>query len=68
MGNSHVSSSDEIKILASNVDAMMVDTKGKLYIYDVLGFECKAFSLITKSLFYIYMEYSGGVDCYIREY
>lgn len=65
-GNSKVSSIDEITIRVKASDVKLKETKGKLYIYDVLGLECKAFKLLSGSYFDIYIEFTNEITMYIR--
>ena len=48
------------------LDEYLKDNKGKLYIYDVLGMECKAFSILKGEYFDIYAEYTNEINMYIR--
>lgn len=66
IGNAKVSSDEQILITVSTEDIKLIQQKGKLYIYDVLGLECKAFKPIDKSVVNIYVEYSRQIDCYIK--
>lgn len=66
IGNSKVSTDEQILITVSSSDASLVEQKGKLYIYNVLGLVCKAFEPITKPIINIYVEYSKQIDCYIK--
>lgn len=65
-GNSKVPSQDEINIRVSALDVKLKETKGKLFIYDALGFECKAFKPLSGSYFDIYLEYTNEITAYIR--
>lgn len=66
IGNSRVSSSEQIMITVSAADAQLVEQKGKLYLYNILGLTCKAFKPISKPVVNIYVEYSRQIDCYIK--
>lgn len=66
IGNSRVTSNDEIYIRVKASDVVLKTTKGKLFIYDVLGMECKAFKLLSGRYFDIYAEYSNEVNIFIR--
>ena len=66
-GNSMVSSSNEIKILASAKDGKLIEQKGKIYIYNFYGIECKAFEPLDIGLVYIYPEYQNALECYIKK-
>lgn len=65
-GNSKVTSKDEITIRVSARDVKLKETKGKLFIYDVLGMECKAFKALSGDYFDIYTEYTNEINIYIR--
>lgn len=66
IGNSKVSTDEQILITVSTSDASLVEQRGKLYIYNVLGIQCKAFDIISKPVINIYVEYSRQIDCYIK--
>jgi single-stranded DNA-specific DHH superfamily exonuclease len=66
IGNSKVTSSDEINIRVKARDVVLKSTKGKLFIYDVLGMECKAFKPLTGEYFDIYAEYTNEIELFIR--
>lgn len=65
-GNSKVTSKDEIVIRVKSNDVVLKDTKGKLFIYDVLGLECKAFKPLSGEYFDVYIEYTNEINMYIR--
>lgn len=73
IGNSKVNSRDEIRIKVNTSDITLVDNKGKLLIYNVLGgtenggFQCKAFKAITSKYCYIYLEYSNEIELFLRQ-
>lgn len=66
IGNSKLSTDEQILITVSSSDAVLFEQRGKLYIYTVLGIKCKAFEPITKPIINIYVEYSRQIDCYIK--
>lgn len=66
IGNSKVSTDEQILITVDTSDAVMESQKGKLYIYDILGLKCKAFAIIDKPIVNIYVEYNGQIECYIK--
>ena len=66
MGNSKVSSEEQIMITVPNYDAKLVETRGKLYIYDVLGLNCKAFKELTDDIVNIYAEYDKTIEFYAK--
>jgi single-stranded DNA-specific DHH superfamily exonuclease len=68
VGNSKLSSAEQIDIIASIKDAVLVEQRGKLYIYDILGLRCKAFEPLQTDLVSIYAEFSDMVELYIKNY
>lgn len=66
IGNSKVSSYEEINIVTSISEAVLKETQGKIYIYNVLGMDCKAFEPLTTDIIKVYVEYSTGIDFYVR--
>ena len=66
IGNSKLSTDEQVMITVSASDATLIETRGKLYLYNVLGLTCKAFEPITSSVINIYVEYSKQIDCYIK--
>lgn len=66
IGNSKVSSDEQIMITVPSFEAKLLDVKGKLYLYDVLGFTCKGFNEIDSSVINIYVECSKGLEFYIK--
>lgn len=67
IGNAKVTTSDEIYIRVKTEQATLKATRGKLFIYEVLGIECKAFSNITTEYADVYLEYTNEITAYIRE-
>ena len=67
IGNSKVSSDEQILLTVSSSDAVLEEVKGQLYIYNILGLQCKAFKPIQKQIIDIYIEFSNQIDCYVRE-
>ena len=67
IGNSKVTSNDEINIRVKASDVVLKSTKGKLFIYDVLGMECKAFNLLEGEYFNVYVEYTNEINMFIRQ-
>lgn len=65
-GNAKVKSVDEILLRVKACDVVLKETKGKLFIYDVLGTECKAFEALSNNYFNIYIEYTNEITMYIR--
>ena len=66
VGNSKVSSEEQILITVSSSDATLEEQRGKLFVYNILGLKCKAFEPIMKPVINIYVEYTNQIDCYIR--
>lgn len=65
-GNSKVPSTDEIVIRVKSSDVTLKETRGKLYVYNALGLECKAFKPLEGKYFDVYMEHSNEVCFYIK--
>jgi single-stranded DNA-specific DHH superfamily exonuclease len=65
-GNAKVASVDEVVIRVKACDVVLIDSKGKLFFYDVLGLKCKAFKPLSGSYFDIYIEYSNEINMYIK--
>ena len=65
-GNSKVTSTDEIIIRVKASDVVLKYTKGKLFLYDVFGIECKAFKPLSGNYFDIYAEYTNEINMYIK--
>lgn len=66
IGNSKLSSYEEINIETSIQEAVLKENKGKIYIYNVLGLECKSFEPLTTDIIKVYVEYSNNIDFYVR--
>lgn len=66
IGNSHVNSSEQIEIIVPIKSARLVEQRGKLYIYDVLGIQCKAFEILTHPTIRIYAEQSNLLNIYAK--
>lgn len=67
-GNSKVISTDEIYIrVRSNDISLKKNYNNKLYVYDVMGIECKAFEPMIGNYFDIYFEFSKEVNAFIRK-
>lgn len=65
-GNAKLTSTDEIYIKVPARDVILKEIKGKLYIYDVLGLECKAFKQLSGEYFKLYLEYTNELNSYIK--
>lgn len=68
IGNSNVSSEEQIEILTGIDSVDFKEQRGSIYIYDVLGLECKAFEPIVTRYVTVYAEFSNQVDIYVRNY
>lgn len=66
MGNSKVSSDEQIVITVMSNEATLVETRGKLFYYDVLGLRCKAFKEIQPGMINIYIEHSRVIEFFIK--
>ena len=66
IGNSKVTNKDEVYIKVDDRDVVLKETKGKLYIYNVLGLECKAFKQLSGNYFKIYLEFTNELNAYIK--
>jgi len=67
IGNSKVISGDEIYIRVKASSIRLKQQRGKLYIYDVYGMECKAFEPMVGDYFDIYLEYTNELNAYLRK-
>lgn len=67
VGNSKVSSLDEVYIRVKTSDLTLYKRQGTLYIYDAYGIKCKAFNQITSEYVDIYLEYSNEINAFVRE-
>lgn len=66
VGNSKVSSEEQIMISVPSSLASLVEKNGKLFYYNVLGLKCKAFKEIEPGMVNIYAEYSNTIDLFIK--
>ena len=66
IGNSKVSSDEQIMISVMSSDATLIEQRGKLYLYNVLGLVCKAFKEIDPGMINIYIESSKNMEFYIK--
>lgn len=67
MANSKLSSEESLDIVANILDVRLIEQKGKLYIYDVYGLTCKAFTPLTTQYVKVYVEYSKEIELFVRE-
>lgn len=68
IANSRLSSQEQLEIIISSRDVTLKEQKGKLYVYEVFGMECKAFEIINTKLVTMYVENITSVEVYIRNY
>lgn len=68
IGNSYVNSQEQIDIIVSIQDAKLIEQRGKLYIYDILGIKCKAFEQLQTDLIKVYAEQSNLINLYAKNY
>jgi len=67
MINARVNSHDEIGIIVSRQSIKLKEQRGKLYLYDVMGIECKAFSVLEGDTYQIYPEYGKELNLFLKE-
>ena len=68
IANSKLSSEEQLEIITTSSEAVLKEVKGKLYVYNILGFECKSFEPIKTKYISIYAEYSNFIEVYARPY
>lgn len=66
VGNSRVSSEEQVLIHVQKQDVMFVEKRGEVWIYDVCGLKCKAFEEIYTPYCTIYAEFQDNVEIYLR--
>lgn len=66
IGNSKVANDEQIMITVKSTEASLIETRGKLYLYDVLGITCKAFKEIEPGMINIYVEQSKSIEFFIK--
>lgn len=66
VANSKLSSDEKLDIVTSSAEAVMLEPRGKLFMYDVLGICCKSFEPINTKLIAIYIEYSKNIEMYVK--
>lgn len=66
MLNSHLTSDESINILTTKENIEKVSQRGKMWLYDVHGLECKAFEEITSHFVSIYVEYGKQLNGYVH--
>lgn len=66
MANSKLSSDESINIVTALTETKLIETRGKLYIYDIMGLKCKAFTQLTTPLVNIYIEYTKEVEIFAK--
>lgn len=68
LANSKLASHEEMGIVVSTSEARLVEMKGLVFIYEVLGLKCRAFEQLKTKYANIYVEYSGSIDLYIKNF
>lgn len=68
IANSRLSSDEGINIMVKNTYDIEVEWRGKLGTCNVLGLACKTFEQLTTEWLSIYVEYSGEVKIYIKNF
>lgn len=66
IGNSRVAGNEQIMIAVNSKEATLMESKGKLWKYNIFGLPCKAFSEIEGPTVHIYPEYSNNLEFYIK--
>lgn len=66
IGNSKVTSKDEVFIRVRANDVILKENKGKVFTYSVLGMECKAFKALSGSYFDVYPEFTNELSLFIK--
>lgn len=66
IGNSRVNTSEQIEIIVPLKQAKLVEQRGKIYIYDILGIQCKAFEILKNSTIRVYAEQSNLLNIYAK--
>lgn len=66
IGNSRVNSQEQIDIIVPVKDVRLVEQKGKLYTYNVLGLQCKGFETLKGPYARVYAEQSALLNLYIK--
>lgn len=66
LGNSTVDSREIINIKVPARDVLLKEVKGKLYLYNVYGLECKAFKQLSGEYFNLYIEFTNELNMYIK--
>lgn len=68
VANSKLSGEEQLNIIGSLLDVELVEQRGKLFVYEVMGLRCKAFEPLNTRLVNIYIEYSKDIEMYIKNY
>jgi len=66
VGNSRVSSEEQILINIVKDDVMLVEKVGNVWYYSVCGLRCKAFEDIYTSECTVYVEFQDNIEIYLR--
>ena len=68
IANSKLSGSEQLSIIGSSIDVVLVEQRGKLFVYEIMGLRCKAFEPINTKLVNVYIEYSKDIEMYIKNF
>lgn len=68
IANSKLSGLEQLDIITSLRGVKLKEKIGKVYIYEVLGLECKAFEPIKTSLITVYIEYNNEINMYVKNF
>lgn len=68
IGNSRVNSQEQIDIIAPLGNAELIEQRGKLYTYKVLGLTCKAFEPLTTQKIRVYAEQSNQLNLFAKNF
>lgn len=68
IGNSKVSTKDEVNIKIPANALVLKEIKGKLYTYEAFGLECKAFERLEGKYFKLYLEFTNELVAYIKKF
>lgn len=66
LANSYLISDESYELWVENFGAFTYRQKGKLYIYNINGLECKSFELLNSRYISIYVEYSNQINIFAR--
>lgn len=66
IANSKLSTEEAINIMTLNDPNWEPTQRGKVYMYDICGLQCKAFERLTTEWVSIYVECSNNIEIYVR--